>query len=971
MENRPEWQNETLLEVNREKPRAYYIPYDSLGKALAGKREDSAFYRLLNGNWDFKYYPSVAEVEEDIAEWDTLPVPSNWQMHGYDIPQYINAFYPFPVNPPRIPAQNPAGIYRRDFVLPPAWKEKKITLTFEGVASCFYLYINHKQVGYSQGTHLPSEFDITDYLVEGKNEVRVKVLKWCDGSYLEDQDFYRLSGIFRDVYLLARPKDHIRDFFIRTDVRDDYKTGIITVEELDREAEISLYSPEGQLIGQSSRRFTVENAELWNSETPFLYKLVFHYNGEFICQEVGIRKMEVSPKGELLINGTAVKLKGVNRHDSNPVLGYVTPRGALTKDLVEMKKHNVNCIRTSHYPNTPEFLNLCSRFGFYLLDECDIECHGFAAAGIPWEESPTQLASWAGAYHDRMERMVERDKNQACVIIWSLGNESGPGRNMTNNALWAKKRDGSRLIHYEQMETPEMDIQSRMYSDLPTVEKMGINNEKDPRPFFLCEYSHSMGTGPGDLKDYWKLFYHYPRLIGGCVWEWADHSAQVEENGCRMYTYGGYFGEYPNDGNFCADGLVAPDRSEKSATRELKSAYQYAGFEYAGKTLKVTNLFDFINLNVYYLVWKAQKDGKTIAQGMIFPDIEPKQSQSYPLDFDMPEECRYGNYLNVECFLKNDTFWADAGYQTAYRQFELPSVIRKETPQVMAGSPDFEETACKIRVSGEEFDYTFNKLKGYFESLRYKDIEFLHQAMDLTVWRPLTDNDRSGSAEGEWRSACYHLLQTEVLSAAAEKTDGTVKISVSSVLSSKFKAPAIAVETAYTVNGDGRITVSTKADVQKGQPHLPRFGYEMVLPEGFENVDYFGMGDGQNYVDFDAGSQMGVYRSTVDKMYVGYICPQESGNHRNVKMLTIQNPVEQGLVFTSDRFEFKVCHYEDKNIESAQYERDLIKKKETYLRVDYKVEGVGSARCGPPLQEKYRLLDKNIDFTFTIAPFVN
>lgn len=971
MENNPEWQNETVLQINREKPRAYYIPCDSLDNALAGKKESSAFYRLLNGNWDFKYYPSVYEAEEPISEWDTIPVPSAWQMHGYDIPQYINAFYPFPVNPPHIPAQNPAGIYRTDFYLPSAWQGKTVTLNFEGVASCFYLYINQKPVGYSQGTHLPSEFNITKYLVDGKNEVRVKVLKWCDGSYLEDQDFYRLSGIFRDVYLLARPEDHIRDFFVRTDVRGDYKTGIISVAELDREAEISVYSPEGNLIGQNSRCFTIENAKLWNCETPYLYKLVLHYNGEYICQEVGIRKAEVSRKGELLINGTAVKLKGVNRHDANPVLGYVTPRGALIKDLVEMKKHNVNCIRTSHYPNTPEFLNLCSRFGFYLLDECDIECHGFAAADIPWEKSPTQLTSWAGAYHDRMERMVERDKNQACVIIWSLGNESGHGKNMTENALWAKKRDGSRLIHYEQMETPEMDIHSRMYSDLPTVEKMGINDEKDPRPFFLCEYSHAMGTGPGDLKDYWKLFYRYPRLIGGCVWEWADHSAQVEVNGQKMYTYGGYFGEYPNDGNFCADGLVAPDRSEKSATRELKAAYQYAGLEYSEKTLKVTNLFDFINLDVYYLVWKAQKDGKTVAQGMIFPDIAPKHSQSYRLDFEMPEACRYGNYLNVECFLKNDTFWADSGFPTAYAQFELPCVIRKDPEKPAAASPDFEETACKIRVAGEEFVYTFDKLNGYFESLNYKKIEFLHQPMDLTVWRPLTDNDRTASAEGEWRGACYHLLQTQVLSAAAEKADGTLKISVSSVLSSPFRAPAITVETVYSVDGNGRITVSTKADVQKDLPYLPRFGYEMVLPEGFENVEYFGMGEGQNYIDFDAGSKMGYYRSTVDEMFVDTICPQESGNHRNVKLLKIQNPAEQGLAITADRFEFKVCHYESSNIESALYKRDLIRKKETYLRVDYKVSGVGSNRCGPPLQEKYRLLDKSIDFSFVLEPFAN
>ncbi len=967
-------EDETLLQVNREHPRAYYIPFETMEKARKGTREASGLFRLLNGNWDFKYFHNPFEFTEKVVDWDSIPVPSNWQVYGYDVPQYVNAAYPHPIHPPYVPRENPVGLYRRIFRIPHAWKGKEIYVNFEGVNSCFFLYINGEEVGYSQGTHLPSEFCITNYLKEGENEIRVKVFKWCDGSYLEDQDFYRLSGIFRDVYLLARAKDHLTDFFVKTDVTDGGRTGIVRVET-DKKVYSALYAPSGELVGENCEEYIVENALLWNSETPNLYQLVLEYNGEFICQEVGIRKIEISPACELLINGVSVKLKGVNRHDTHPVLGHTTPLDAMVKDLVEMKRHNVNCIRTSHYPNTPEFLRLCNRFGFYLMDETDIECHGFAVPyGNQHENWPSHLESWQEAYMDRMQRMVERDKNQPCVISWSLGNESDYGVNQDAIAAWTKQRD-SRPIHYEgasHVGNPmTVDIVSNMYPSYALVEEMGRNEENDPRPYFMCEYSHAMGTGPGDLKDYWEMIYRYPRLIGGCVWEWADHSMMIEENGEKLYTYGGHFREQPNDGNFCVDGLVAPDRSEKSATREMKYTYQYMKTKLIEPdTIRITNLFDFINMNVYRLNWKVVRDGETLCQGDFVPDIEPKQAREYALGFSLPASCKWGCTLEVSFVLRCDTRWAEAGYEMGFQQFRLDVPVCRETEECRGEKLELNEEPMYIVITGDDFCYRFNKVKGFFDSIKASGVELLSAPMDLSVWRPLTDNDR-GSVLAEWKNAGLDSVRPYTMAVTARKDGAEVVIRAEQVLSSKSRLPVVAVVTEYTINADGKIQVNTHADIREDVPHLPRFGFELVLPEEFEQMMYYGMGPGENYIDFDAGSRLGLYRSSVTEQYVDYIKPQESGNHRDVKMLKLSGCLGRGIVFETDgTFAFKACHYKSEDIENARYFRDLVPQKEVYLRLDYKVGGVGSNRCGPKLKECYQLNEKTVDFCFTMRPIL-
>ena len=589
-----DWQNPELLHRNREKERSYFIPFHSKEAAqhLHDNKGASSYYKLLNGDWAFRYFDRYIDVSEelfaqdnDLTDWDTIPVPVNWQMVGYDIPHYSNVNYPHPVDPPFVPDENPVGVYARDFLLTESWAGRETFVVFEGVNSCFYLYVNGACVGYSQGSHMQSEFNIARFCRPGKNRLTVKVLKWCDGSYLEDQDFYRLSGIFRDVYLLSRSAGRIRDICIKAELDDDYNNAVLSIT-LDKEGsgtskvQFVLYAPDGNTVIEKEIDFgqtflDISSPLKWNAETPWLYKAVFGFEGEWIPVDCGFIKIQTAQNCALLINGTSVKLKGVNRHDTDPVMGHYTPLHHIKRDLELMKQHNINTIRTSHYPNTPEFYRLCSRYGFYIIDEADQEMHGFCHShpGAKGHYShfnpalPSDNPQWKNALLDRAKRMVERDKNHPCIIMWSLGNESSFGVNIIAMADWIHERDSSRLVHFEQAScaardlktTPacdaSIDVDSCMYPNLERLEAEGKNKQKDTRPFFVCEYAHAMGNGPGGLSDYWAVFNAYPRLIGGCIWEWADHAVILtDDNGEKYWGYGGDMGEYPHDENFCNDG---------------------------------------------------------------------------------------------------------------------------------------------------------------------------------------------------------------------------------------------------------------------------------------------------------------------------------------------------------------------------------------------------------------------------------
>jgi beta-galactosidase len=937
------YENLNLISENREPQRSYYIPYDTLEKALEGNKDKSNFYKLLNGEWNFAYFERDIDVPEVITEWDKIPVPSNWQMHGYDIPYYTNVNYPHPVDPPYVPDDNPCGVYAMEFELDKQWSDRDTYIVFEGVNSCLYLYVNDEYVGYSQGSHLQSEFHISKYVKEGNNKLTVKVLKWCSGSYLEDQDFFRLSGIFRDVYLLSRDKDSARDIEIRV----ENKT--ITVSEKD------------YVIYDGNNKIEIlENPILWNAEKPYLYTVVVKSASEYIPFKVGIRDISVSEKGELLINGVSVKLKGVNRHDTHPTLGHYTPYDFMKAELLKMKELNINCIRTSHYPPTPEFLNLCDELGFYVVDETDIEIHGFSSrdTGYGYDiGNPDWICDqkqWENAFVERAQRMVERDKNHACVIMWSMGNESGYGCNHDAMIAWTKNRDKSRLVHFEGANLVKdecgVDVVSRMYTSPAGIEEFAKNEDK--RPFFLCEYSHAMGNGPGDVWDYWQKIYQYPKLIGGCVWEWADHTVVVD----GVYKYGGDFGEVTHDGNFCCDGMVFPDRSFKAGSLEVKAVYQNMKTSVERNKVAVTNLYDFTNLKEYKLQWKVVCDGEVIKTGELVCNIEPHETKEYSLDFNLPKSCKLGCHLDLSLVNKEE-------YEVAMEQHAL-EVVSESGVITSVVSAKFEEEKEVIKITGDNFTYIFNKHYGNFESLVIDGEERLAELTKLTAWRAPTDNDRRikykwGLFEDNRSGENLNRIFSKVYS--CELKDN--KIFVNGSLSGISRSPFLRFNNEITVSAEGEIEVKFEGKVKEKCVFLPRLGFEFSIPKKDEKFKYYGMGPYENYVDMCHHTKVGMYESSAKEEYIPYIMPQEHGNHIKTKVLEIGV-----LKFTTkDEFEFSVSNYTSEMLTNAKHTDELIENENTIVRIDYKNSGIGSNSCGPELLEQYRLKEKEISFEFSIG----
>ena len=941
------YENFKTTSENREPQRSYYIPYESLEKALEGKKEKSAYYKLLNGRWKFAYFKRDIDVPETIPVWDTVTVPSCWQMLGYENPGYTNVNYPYPIDVPYVPDDNPCGVYNRSFCIDSAWDGRKTYIVFEGVSSCLFLYINGEYVGYSQGSHLQAEFDITDYVHNGVNEVTVKVLKWCLGSYLEDQDFFRLSGIFRDVYLLSREENHIKDVFIKAD------TKTITVGADDYE-----------IYDNGVKVDNLDNPVLWNAEKPHLYTVVVKGKTEYIPFLVGMRDVAVSDKGELLINGVSVILKGINHHDTHPQKGYCMTEEDILKDLKAMKELNINTIRTSHYPPTPEFMNMCDRMGFYVIDETDIETHGFmnrtGSHGYSYdvEDSiwPCSNPDFADMFVERMERMVERDKNHPCVIMWSTGNESGHGENHIKMIKWAKKRDSSRLIHCEDAsrkgDFSNTDIVSNMYPSVEVIE----NYAKDPKmtkPLFLCEYSHAMGNGPGDVHDYVECFYKYPKLIGGCIWEWADHV--VIKNG--VCKYGGDFGELTHDGNFCCDGLVFADRSFKAGSLEAKYTYQYFDTELLGDKVKVINRYDFTNLDEYTLIMSLSVDGSETETKEFRVSVAPHESTEINIPFSIPKSCNLGVFLNISLIDEN-------GSEVAMKQHSLPVEIKKIS--VSGENKNITEDDYRIYINGDNYNYIFNKHYGAFESIIKNGKELLGDFPKLTAWRAPTDNDRH--VRSKWglinddnlAGENMNRLFTKIYSCELDQN----KIIVSGALAGVARTPFLKYTTEYEFFADGEIKVKLNGKLKDDlNVYLPRLGFEFVSPAVNDSFTYFGMGEKECYCDMCHHAKVGMYESSAQNEYVNYVMPQEHGNHIGTKLLKMSD----GLTFASDGvFEFNVSEYTSYALTEATHTDELKKSDGTNIRIDYKVSGIGSNSCGPELIEKYCLDDPVIDFEFYI-----
>ncbi len=940
------------IKENRLPQRSYYIPESGVIN--------------LNGIWDFKFYNADFEETYTEGEWAKIPVPSCWQNEGYENPNYANVAYPFPVDPPYVPDINPMGVYRREFEIADA--SRKTYIVFEGVSSCIELFINGKYAGYSQGSHLQAEFDISGYVANGRNEIVAKVRKWCSGSYLEDQDCFRYSGIFRDVYVLSRPEGHIKDIEITTENNKVFVTfdGECKVKLLDRDNCL------GEIFAQGNAVFEIENPIRWNAEKPYLYELVFEYKDEIIRRKFGFVTYGIGMDKEFLVNGVEVKLKGVNRHDTHSARGWCMTEEDILADLTLMKKLNINTIRTSHYPPTPKFLDMCDELGFYVMLETDIEIHGMTMreAGkfdydfIGNHIWPCENPEWKDAFVERMERAYMRDRNHPSIFSWSTGNESGHGENHLAMIEYIRSKDKKRLVHSEDASriseqtdkygeivrefADRTDIFSRMYESIEGIRKKAEN--PDFRyPYFLCEYSHAMGNGPGDVADYWELIYKHKKLIGGCIWEWKDHTVLVD----GVPKYGGDFdGEVTHDKNFCADGMVFHDRSLKAGSLEIKYVYQYMDCELCSDLLKVTNLFDFTNLSEYEFEYIVRADGAEISSEKLTLDIEPKKSSEIRLS--LPESCRLGAF--VDCFLYDKD-----GDIIAKKQLETNVAIEKDVKCEAAANAEEDERF--IVFCGENFEYRFSKVLGTFVSIKKNGAEQLCAPPGITSVRAPIDNERKIYQQWYWENAWQAENLDRQFGKVYECTLEKNKITVIGSLAGVSRTPYFRYTATYTVFADGRIDVSLCGKVKENCVWLPRLGFEFKLPKEKTDFRYFGMGPYENYIDMHRASSIDWYESNAAREYVNYIVPQEHGNHTKTKVLEFAG----GLCFESESgMEFNVSEYTMEALKDAMHQDELQKSDFINLRIDYKNSGLGSASCGPELLEKYRLSEKEINFSFSV-----
>lgn len=1001
----------SVLHVGTTPDRSYYIPF-----ADAREAEEGTSTRVisLNGTWAFRYFTSYADAVDpeeglsfDEEEMDSIPVPSCWQNHGYGAHQYTNVRYPFPCDPPYVPEENPCGLYVRHIDMEAEDLGKRWFLNFEGVDSCLYLWVNGEFAGYSQVSHSTSEFEIGEFLQEGDNSVAVLVLQWCDGSYLEDQDKLRMSGIFRDVYLLARPQSFLRDFFVKQEFAPDFSGASLKVElmtEGDCQVTGTLYDPEDNEVGKTVSgkvlEFAVKEPHLWNAETPLLYTLVLETPEERIEQSVGLRKIEVKD-GVVLLNGTAIKFRGVNRHDSDPVTGYTISREQALRDLVLMKRHNINAIRTSHYPNAPWFLQMCSDLGFYVIAEADIESHGVATKlGRYSFDSYADAADdpqFKQAILDRVQRSVIRDKNNAAALVWSLGNESGWGENFENAGRWVKEYDPSRLLHYENIKEihrdrkPDfsmLDFYSQMYAPVDDVaayfEKGEILNrmldmdysELMPKglPFVQCEYIHAMGNGPGDAEDYQQLIMKYPGFVGGFVWEWCDHAVYggTTPDNRPIYRYGGDFGEAYHDGNFCMDGLVYPDRTPHTGLLEYKNVIrpvrarrgEKAGEFILHNYLDFTDAEDFLTLS-----YEVMQDGETLYGGNLeMPHLPPHGEAAVTVP-ELPE----GGILTVTFFYeaKEEGWFCQSGFGEDGYPLGFDEIVLSEEPFFLdppaEGAVQAEEGNRSIVLSGEGFRYVFDCRKGLFSELCFRNRTLLSKPMEWNVYRAPTDNDRNINLqweEAEYDASTVRVYDTELSVLENGGAAISCHLGIAAVTIAKF----LDVQVVWKVDAQGRIDVSMHCQRDTRFPFLPRFGVRLFLPETFNGVEYFGYGPYESYLDKHRASRLGVYAQAVSAMHENYLKPQENSSHVGCRYATVTDGAYSLTASSEQPFSFNVSPYTQEELKEKKHAYELEKSGHTVFCVDYKMSGVGSNSCGPALLPQYRLEEAEFDFSFTLLP---
>ena len=1004
------YENLSVLHENTMPARAYYIPASRRMDNLVEHREESDRMQLLNGTWKFQYFNSIYDIQDsffeknyDTENFDEIQVPSVWQMAGYDTHQYTNIRYPFPFDPPYVPQDIPCGVYVHTFEYSRDEKAPKSFLNFEGVDSCFYVWINGSYIGYSQVSHMTSEFDVTDVLQDGTNTVAVLVMKWCDGSYLEDQDKFRMSGIFRDVYILKRPKQAISDYHIKTRIEDMlakveiemkfYSPLNVKISIEDRNGAVVAL---GSIAEEGTAVLEIASPELWNTENPYLYKLILETENEVIVDHIALRKIEIKDQ-VIYLNGQKIKFRGVNRHDSDPVTGFTINTEQITTDLTLMKQHNFNAIRSSHYPNAPFFYEMCDKYGFMVIDEADIEAHGpfmiYRREDTDynrfkrWNEKIADDPVWEEAIVDRVKLMVERDKNRFCIVMWSMGNESAYGCNFEKALEWTKNFDPDRITQYESAryrnydetyDYSNLDMYSRMYPALSEIQE--YLDKDGSKPFLLVEYCHSMGNGPGDFEDYFQMIQDNDKMCGGFVWEWCDHAIAhgTAENGKTIYAYGGDHGEEIHDGNFCMDGLVYPDRTVHTGLLEYKNVYRPArviSYDKESGELVLHNYMDFDDLKDYVKIsYELTQDGLVISKG-ILPEfsVAPHGEGKTNLKINVPENGKC--YLKLIYHLKKELPLLDEDHILGFDEIEVSKedtkckLAEKWIPKTVVDSElQVNENDTQIHIKGREFAYTIDKRTALFTEMKFAGREYLNHPMELNIWRAPTDNDMY--IKSEWKKAHYDKAYTRAYTTEVVQGKHGVKITSHASVVAETVQKILDVTITWKIEAAGKIDADIAVTKDDEFPDLPRFGVRMFLDKKLSAVRYFGMGPQESYCDKHQAASHGLYRADVGDLHEDYIRPQENGSHYDCEYVELNNS-RYGIVASAEKaFSFNASYYTQEELEKKTHNYELIESDSVVFCVDYALNGIGSNSCGPVVLDQYRFDDVLFRFQFTLIPYV-
>ena len=1004
------YENLSVLHENTMPARAYYIPASRRMDNLVEHREESDRMQLLNGTWKFQYFNSIYDIQDsffeknyDTENFDEIQVPSVWQMAGYDTHQYTNIRYPFPFDPPYVPQDIPCGAYVHTFEYSRDENAPKSFLNFEGVDSCFYVWINGSYIGYSQVSHMTSEFDVTDVLQDGTNTVAVLVMKWCDGSYLEDQDKFRMSGIFRDVYILKRPKQAISDYHIKTRIEDMlakveiemkfYSPLNVKISIEDRNGAVVAL---GSIAEEGTAVLEIASPELWNTENPYLYKLILETENEVIVDHIALRKIEIKDQ-VIYLNGQKIKFRGVNRHDSDPVTGFTINPEQITTDLTLMKQHNFNAIRSSHYPNAPFFYEMCDKYGFMVIDEADIEAHGpfmiYRKEDTDynrfkrWNEKIADDPVWEEAIVDRVKLMVERDKNRFCIVMWSMGNESAYGCNFEKALEWTKNFDPDRITQYESAryrnydetyDYSNLDVYSRMYPALSEIQE--YLDKDGSKPFLLVEYCHSMGNGPGDFEDYFQMIQDNDKMCGGFVWEWCDHAIAhgTAENGKTIYAYGGDHGEEIHDGNFCMDGLVYPDRTVHTGLLEYKNVYRPArviSYDKESGELVLHNYMDFDDLKDYVKIsYELTQDGLVISKG-ILPEfsVAPHGEGKTNLKINVPENGKC--YLKLIYHLKKELPLLDEDHILGFDEIEVSKedtkckLAEKWIPKTVVDSElQVNENDTQIHIKGREFAYTIDKRTALFTEMKFAGREYLNHPMELNIWRAPTDNDMY--IKSEWKKAHYDKAYTRAYTTEVVQGKHGVKITSHASVVAETVQKILDVTITWKIEAAGKIDADIAVTKDDEFPDLPRFGVRMFLDKKLSAARYFGMGPQESYCDKHQAASHGLYQANVDDLHEDYIRPQENGSHYDCEYVELNNS-RYGIVASAEKaFSFNASYYTQEELEKKTHNYELTESDSVVFCVDYALNGIGSNSCGPVVLDQYRFDDVLFRFQFTLIPYV-